>query len=420
MQIVIIRHLFNGCHKSEDSARKPMRRRSSLRVGLLAASTLAFAVSLSHSQSIRISGDQCVEALRIVAKNEYKIEDDKVLDTRFHDAFCDAVKDKKQSKQKTNADALYGAFFLSLSNDESQLSDYERRYCRTTSSSTNFKSSYRFYASVVNPNAASEFNICMDKVRQALGTRGVLAEVKRSDSCHAVVALSYVRPGEDGPLTARVKNVVPYNLACDKFPSQLTASAAPVSCRRIAWGPASLAVGTTQTFPEIELPSENPPAPPSQPVFPQVDARTATAEVIGRYVSGSTAVPGTDGRLTYGTIPLEKGAGNVSVSYTCTGGEGLCGWTFGNYKTGGTHEEKYGPNWQFTSDGNVRWTRWWQGDAKNAITERYTVAYTVPHILTAAEKEQQALYLDQLEKHRTLVSTGPCANEKRVSKPSSR
>jgi hypothetical protein len=386
------------------------------------SSTLAIVAlfsSFAVSGQPRITGQHCVDALRIAAKSEYNISTDTSLDTAFSDAFCEAVKDKKESKQKTDGSVLYSAFYATFTNDQSQLSDYQRTYCRDTRSKLAFKSAYKFYASVVTRDALKDFNVCMDKVRQAEGGRGVVWNLKPTNACYSVVDISYVRPGEQGPVTANVKSVEAFNVQCATVPKVLTASPQPVACRRTSWGDASLAIGTTQQYVPVEFPTVSPPAAPVAPQFAQVDQKVKVFTVTrGQYPAGTTCTD--DGRVCRGPMSLGAGAANVSVVYGCDGGvnengHGYCGWSYGN-RGGADWNAQYGANWQTVSDGELQWIRNWTGDAQNRIVETYTVKYTLPHVVTPEEMAQSAAHAEATKQYKASLDEGPCPKPAEAAK----
>lgn len=359
----------------------------------------------AHAQAKGETKD-CVEALRIAARDEYKLADDKSLDTAFSDAFCDAVKSKRESKSKQDGSALYGAFFATLSNDQSELSNYDRTYCRDTRSKLNFKSAYRSWASVVHGEPLQQFNLCMKTAMQGAASRGIFSEVGVTDACHTVVGAAY-RPTGDGPKTAKVNSVHTYNVQCSNVPSVLKANVQKFECRRTSWGAGVLSLGTSQEPIDINFDALTPPAPPSPPAVSATDTKTATFIVKrAAYDAGVTCVH--DGRQCDGPISLGAGSQVLSVTYSCTGpvnqnGHGYCGWSFGDRGAA-----SYAANWKQVGDGELRWFRYWDGDASRAIVETYTVAYTAPHAPTAAEVAQLATYEAELTKHRALIATGPC------------
>lgn len=367
-----------------------------------AAVLFAFASSLQAKDETKA----CVEALKIAAKSEYKFETDEALDTALYDAFCDVVKNKKESKSKPEAGLLYGALSLKLSNDQSELANFERTYCRDTRSKLSFKSAYRVWASVVHGDPLTKFNGCMKIAMQAAASRGVGSEVKHTDACHSVAEVWY-RPTGEGPKVAKVNTVHPYNVQCSKVPKQLLANAQTFECRRTSWEAGSLTMGTSQEPVEIEFPAIEPPAAPTPPKLLQADQLPKSFIVQrAKYEPGVHCVQ--DGRLCDGPMSLGVGAKVLSVTWSCVGapsskGDDLCGWSYGNRSAGSR-----AANWQQVGDGELRWFRYWDGDASNATVETYTVVYTAPHVDSAEESAQRANYAAELKKHKALVENGPC------------
>lgn len=358
----------------------------------------------------RVTGDQCVSALREIAKSTYTVDSDKALDTLFVDTFCEVVKDKRQSTQKTDGGLLYDSLNIKLTNDQSQLSDYERTYCRTTVDKLKFKSAYKFYASVVNPKAGEDFNKCMKLVAESEGGRGFVLTATKRNACSTELAMSYVRPGEVGPLTAKVKNVVEVGAKCDIRSKVLTASPQPTMCRRTSWGDASVSIGTDQNYRSTEFEPVTPPPAPVPPNIPQRDKMTKAFVIEGRFGDGKNvqAQPGTDGRVTSGILALGKDAEDINVTYDCVSTDNLCGFSFANDVSGAPHPVQYGAKWSNLGDGNVKWTRLWKGDASTKIVETYTATWTVPHVRTAEENAKQAAYEAAVADHAALLANGPC------------
>lgn len=345
----------------------------------------------------------CVDALRVAAKSEYSITNDTALDTAFSDAFCDAVKSKRESKSKSDGSLLASSFFVTLSNDQSELSNYERTYCRDTRSRANFKNAYRTWSSVVHGDPLAKFNSCMKIVAER---SGVVAEVESSDACHAIAKVRYSPIGE-GPRTARVNSVHTHNLQCSKIPKSLTVNFQTFECRRTSWAPGRIVLGTSQEPVDVEVPAATPAQPPTPPAIVQLDQKTRVFEVKrAKYEPDVECVH--DGRHCGGNLNLGPGAKATSVTYSCTGpvnqnGHGLCGFSYGD-RSAGSHAA----NWTDAGDGVVRWHRYWDGDASRSTVETYTVAYTVPHVDTAAEAEQRVAYERDLKKYEAFVQNGPC------------
>lgn len=380
--------------------------RSSVAALLLSASLAGYAAEANADLQI------CVDALRVAAKSEYKIEDDKTLDTMFRDTFCEVVKDKRESKSKTDASAAYKLLSLSISNDESQLADYQRDYCRDTNSTLKFTTNYRFSASVVTGEPLVQFNACVANVMKGRSeSRGIEYEMKQRDACYSDIKVAF-RPKVQGlPRTAKVNSVQPYNVDCSAVPKTLTANYQTFSCRKTTWGLASLLGGTTQEPMEIEFPATKPPPAPAAPVIPATDSRTETFVWSrgGGYQPPVSCVH--DGRMCTGTISLPAGAKFQSAVYACTGGpnqngHNRCGWSYGN-KGGDGWNEQYKANVSEVSGGLV-WRRYWDGDKDAGISESYTVTYTVPHVDTPEVAGQRAAYIEAMAKYNDSLLNGPC------------
>ena len=352
----------------------------------------------------------CLEALRTAAKNEYSIQDDKSLDTMFRDTFCDVVKHKLSSSSKSDASAAFKLISASVTNDQAQLSEYDRQYCRDKSGSLKFTGNYRLSASIVTGNPLTEFNACVAAVVRGrpASARGVEYERVRRDACYSEVKVAF-RPTVKGPDRAEVESVHSYNVDCSTFPKKLTANFKALSCRKTTWGSGSL-LGTTQEPVEIEFPAEASPPPPAAPLIPTTDSNTETF----RWSRGSGYEPQVDcvhnGRMCTGRIILKPGAVIQSVVYACTGGtnengHSFCGWSFGN-KGAPDWNGQYAANWSPATGGAV-WSRYWDGGASAGINESYTVTYTLPHVDTPEETRQRDAYDAALARHNDTLF-GPC------------
>lgn len=372
-----------------------------------------------HAADANADLQVCVEGLRIAAKNEYKIEDDKGLDTMFRDTFCEVVKDKRESSSKTDASAGYKLLTLSMSNDQSQLTEYQRDYCRDTNSTLKFTTNYRFAATLVTGDPLVQFNSCVANVLNgSSGRGGVEYEVEHRDACYADIKVAF-RPKVQGPTTASINSVQPYNVDCTAIPETLTANDQTFSCHKTTWGPASLLVGTTQEPVEIKFPASKPPPVSAAPVIPATDIRTETFSWSrgGGYQPPVDCVH--DGRMCTGTISLPAGTKVQSVVYACTGGtnqngQAYCAWSFGN-KGGADWNAQYTANWSAVT-GGVVWRRYWDGGASAGLSESYTVTYTVPHVETPEEAGQRAAYIADMAKYNESLLSGPCPRPATASK----
>ena len=381
-------------------------------IGVVAAAFMLAFTSQIYAKDEGIKA--CVEGLRIAAKNEYHIDSDEQLDSMFSDAFCEAVKDKRESKTNTNVAGAYGVISGSLSNDQAQLADYDRTYCRTTADKIKLKTAYRLQASIVTGDPLTKFNACMKIVVQAQAAqkRGVYGLAERTDSCRWSVKLSYVPTGKGNPTTARVETVHPYNVSCSKSPPLLDASEKKMECRRTSWGMGSLSFGTTQESLELEFEPEQQPTAPTPPAIPKADSLTKSFNVRrGHYDRTTTCIQ--DGRLCSGQLNLEiPGAQITNVVYACTGGlnengHGYCGWSWGN-QGAPDYATQYGASWINLGGGVAQWTRYWSGSAVEAISETYTVSYMAPHVDTPEELAMRAAYRDATDKYNLALANGPC------------
>ncbi len=350
----------------------------------------------SHQLAAQDRPDLCLQALKVAAYNEYKVNQTSSSDERFHHAFCDAVHTKEQDQSETSGDLLTAAFFLSLKNDQSSLKEYEHTYCETTSYSSRYDLEYSFWKRVVNGDALAEFNKCMEI---ATPTSGLIGGSKALGQCGFEATIKFVPASPKNQQFARMsKDAALINADCKTIPyknQKIDEAGMPITCKRFGRDDSFIVLFTDQGPYTIAAPSmpapEKPAAIPAPPLWDDNDPKTNqpfSQDFIVAWPSqmaGGQCSPGGAGWTNCsGTLSVAPAGVITSVSYVCSSGytdkgDQFCHWSYNRLAEKGRDPDVS------VNGANFTWYR--RYNTSSGMSETYHVQFKMPHQKNAIEQQ---------------------------------
>jgi hypothetical protein len=299
-----------------------------------------------------------------------------------------------------------------MTDDRSQLAEYDHTYCQSTSLDTSYSRDYSFWAKIVKGDALGKFNSCMQICKPP---NGLMSDAQVLDTCHFVAKVKFVPTSSENPNFAKMdRDADLVNASCDSVPykgQKIAAQEIPVKCTRFGRDGSFLILATSQGGAVISVPAIPPPAKPAPipdpPQFDSADAKGQPYVATFQIVKGQVrTTPGVTcaGNTCTGTFKVPAGGVIPDVNhvdYSCGGGvnqnnDPFCAWSYHRPPGGGNVKDVA------VNGDTLTWYRYYNTD-KDMI-ETYTVRYDMPHTPTAAEVQ----YAKDMEEYKKQLAIDPC------------
>lgn len=374
--------------------------RPAVRVASIAFLFGGLALPLAAQNTKALSIQACVDAARLTARNYYRLESHVAWERYFHDAFCEAVHRKQTNNTSVGVAGVLADILKAIVNvSVDQLDEFDRNYCRQTSSFEQFTRSISVWQSVVEAGAQKEFTNCLKTALQNGGSLGVKTEAKETepDACNFTLETSYHRSARSNPSSASLEGKPIFiGATCARPRNPIDETTQTVACKRTGWGPVQVAFDTSQGPIYAELAARKPPARPVlDPPVPDADKRQYqfNQEKLKMWACTGNMKDG-DVRFCGISSTVPDGGKAVSVTYVCQAANNYwCNWSDTVIAPSGDGR---------TVAGSITYR------TPRDLNHIFTVTYEVPHAKTPEELERIAKYAEQTRVHSAILENGPC------------